>query len=116
MLSDSLYFKNIANNSGVFPALIEAAEEEEIKETILAYTILLNSKEKLSTKELDRTIEDWFAKTYNKDIDFDVEDALNKLKRLEIGKEENGKWGVIPINEALLKIDGIWDNIFKYNN
>lgn len=116
MLSDSLYFKNIANNSGVFPALIEAAEEEEIKETILAYTILLNSKEKLSAKELDRTIEDWFAKTYNKDIDFDVEDALNKLKRLEIGKEENGKWGVIPINEALLKIDGIWDNIFKYNN
>jgi hypothetical protein len=116
MLSDSLYFKNIANNSGVFPALIEAAEEEELKETILAYTFLLTSEEKLSANELDEKIEDWFMKTYNKNIDFDVEDALDKLKRLEIGIEENGKWSVIPIQEALVKIDGIWDNIFDYSN
>ncbi len=116
MLSDSLYFKNIANNSGVFPALIEAAEEEEIKETILAYTFLSKSEHALTARELDDQIENWFMETYQKDIDFDVEDALGKLKRLGIGFEKDGKWDVIPIEKALVKVDEIWDNIFTYNS
>ncbi len=116
MLSDSLYFKNIANNSGVFPALIEAAEDEELKETILAYTLLSNSEKKLTATELDEKIEKWFLDTYKKDIDFDVEDALAKLKRLGIGYEVDGKWDVISIEESLVKVDEIWDNIFTYNS
>lgn len=115
MLSDSLYFKNIANNSGVFPAIIDAAEEEELKETILAYTFLLMSKEPITAKELDDNIEEWFKKKFNKDIDFDVEDALKKLEKLRIGIESNGKWTVIPIENALANVDEIWDSIFTYN-
>jgi hypothetical protein len=116
MLSDSLYFKNIANNSGVFPAIIDTAEDEELKETILAYTFLLMSKEPLSAKELDEKIEEWFQSKFNKDIDFDVEDALKKLEKLKIGMQDNGKWTVIPIENALAKVDEIWDSIFTYNN
>lgn len=116
MLSDSLYFKNIANNSGVFPALIDAAEEEELKETILAYIFLLTSQEPLTAKTLDEKIEDWFRTKFNKEIDFDVEDALLKLQRLEIGFESEGKWTVLPIEKALMRIDKIWDEIFLYNN
>ncbi|MFM7667288.1 MAG: TMEM143 family protein [Bacteroidota bacterium] len=115
MLSDSLYFKNIANNSGVFPAIIDAAEEEELKETILAYTFLLMSKEPITAKELDDKIEEWFKKKFNKEIDFDVEDALKKLEKLRIGIESNGKWTVIPIENALANVDEIWDSIFTYN-
>ena len=115
MLSDSLYFKNIANNSGVFPAIIDAAEEEELKETILAYTFLLMSKEPITAKELDDNIEEWFKKKFNKDIDFDVEDALKKLEKLRIGFQSNGKWTVIPIENALANVDEIWDSIFTYN-
>ena len=115
MLSDSLYFKNIANNSGVFPAIIDAAEEEELKETSLAYTFLLMSKEPITAKELDDNIEEWFKKKFNKDIDFDVEDALKKLEKLRIGIQSNGKWTVIPIENALANVDEIWDSIFTYN-
>jgi hypothetical protein len=116
LLSDSLYFKNIANNSGVFPALIDAAEEEELKETILAYTFLLTSTEPLTAKALDEEIEDWFRTKFNKEIDFDVEEALLKLERLNIGIESKGKWTVVPIENALIRIDKIWDEIFLYNN
>ena len=41
-LSDNLYFKNLDNNAGVFHTLIDAAEEEDFKEAILAYSFLLN--------------------------------------------------------------------------
>ena len=115
MLSESLYFRNIANNSGVFPTLIDAAEEEELKETILAYTFLLRSPDLLNSQELDERIERWFKDTYQKEIDFDVEDALYKLQRLGISIEKNGKYGVVPISDALEKVDEIWDNIFTYN-
>ena len=115
MLSDSLYFKNIANNSGVFPALIDGAEEEELKETILAYTFLLMSNEPISAKDLDEKIEDWFRIKFNKEIDFDVTDALIKLERLRIGIESNGKWSVLSTENALRRIDEIWDGIFSYN-
>ena len=55
-LSDNLYFKNLDNNAGVFHTLIDAAEEEDIKEALLAYTFLLKSKSGLSAQMLDEQI------------------------------------------------------------
>jgi hypothetical protein len=115
MLSDSLYFKNLGNNSGAFYSLLNSSEEEELKETILAYTFLHKSKEPLTAEELDHQIESWFKTTLNTDLDFDVEDALFKLKNIGLGIETNGKWEVIPLDKALIRIDEIWDGIFEYN-
>lgn len=115
MLSDSLYFKNLGNNSGVFPALIDASEEEELKETILAYAFLNKSQQPLTAKELDAQIEFWFKDKFQLIIDFDVEDALNKLKKIGLGTETNGKWSVLPLDKALIRVDEIWDGIFDYN-
>jgi hypothetical protein len=115
MLSDSLYFKNLGNNSGAFYSLLNSSEEEELKETILAYTFLNKSKKPLTAEELDNQIEYWFKTTLNTDLDFDVEDALFKLKNIGLGIEANGKWEVIPLDKALIRIDEIWDGIFEYN-
>jgi hypothetical protein len=115
MLSDSLYFKNLGNNSGVFPALIDASEEEELKETLLAYAFLNKSKQALSAEELDKQIELWFKEVFDLTIDFDVEDALLKLKKIGLGSEVNGKWTVLPLEKALAQVDEIWDGIFDYN-
>jgi hypothetical protein len=41
---------------------------------------------------------------------------LLKLERLNIGIESKGKWTVVPIENALIRIDKIWDEIFLYNN
>jgi len=114
-LSDSLYFKNLGNNSGAFYSLLNSSEEEEIKETILAYAFLNRSKNPLTSAELDNQIESWFKTKLNTDLDFDVEDALYKLKNIGLGIETNGKWEVIPLDKALVRIDEIWDGIFDYN-
>jgi hypothetical protein len=115
MLSDSLYFKNLGNNSGAFYSLLNSSEEEELKETILAYTFLSRSKNPLTAEELDNQIESWFKSKLNTDLDFDVDDALTKLKNIGIGIETNGKWEVISLNKALVRVDEIWDGIFDYN-
>lgn len=115
MLTDSLYFKNIGNNSGVFPMLIDTSEEEELKETILAYAFLSKSKEPITAEELDTQIENWFETEFEFKLDFDVEDALYKLKNIGLGLENNGKWSVLPLDHALARVDELWDNIFEYN-
>jgi hypothetical protein len=115
MLSDSLYFKNLGNNSGAFYSLLNSSEEEELKETILAYTFLNRSGNPLTAEELDSQIESWFKTKLNSDLDFDVEDALFKLKNIGLGFESDGKWRVIPLDKALIRIDEIWDGIFEYN-
>ena len=115
ILSDSLYFKNIGNNSGAFYSLLNSSEEEVLKETILAYTFLYKSEYPITAHELDSQIESWFAAKLNTHLDFDVQDALSKLKSIGLGIESNGKWTVIPLKKALITIDAQWDNVFDYN-
>ena len=115
MLSDSLYFKNLGNNSGAFYSLLNSSEEEILKETILAYAFLHKSETPLTAEELDHQIESWFAAALKTDIDFDVKDALLKLQNIGLGFETNGKWNVIPLENALIQIDELWDNVFDYN-
>ena len=115
MLSDSLYFKNIGNNSGAFYSLLNSSEEEVLKETILAYSFLNKSETSLTEAELDHQIESWFKTKHNTNLDFDVKAALLKLKNTGLGFETNGKWEVIPLDKALIRIDEIWDGVFEYN-
>jgi hypothetical protein len=115
ILSESLYFKNLGNNSGAFYSLLNSSEEEELKETILAYAFLNRSHNPLTAEELDNQIESWFKTKLHTDLDFDVTDALFKLKNIGLGIETKGKWRVIPLNKALIRIDEIWDGVFKYN-
>ena len=65
---------------------------------------------------MDTQIEEWFNKEFNLEIDFEVDDALKKLKKLKIATEQNGSWSVLPIDEALICIDNLWDNLFNFNN
>lgn len=115
MLTDSLYFKNMGNNSGVFPMLIDSAEEEELKETILAYAFLSISQEPISAEMLDNQIENWIQTAFQIQLDFDVEDSLHKLKHIGLGFEVNRKWTVLPLDKALVKVDALWDGIFDYH-
>ncbi|MDX6182719.1 TMEM143 family protein [Flavobacterium sp. Fl-77] len=115
ILSDSLYFKNLGNNSGAFYSLLNSSEEEVLKETILAFAFLNKSNHPLTAEELDNQIESWFATKLDTYLDFDVNDALQKLKNIGLGIETDGKWQVIAIDKALIQIDELWDGVFDYN-
>ena len=83
-LAERLYFKVLDNNAGVFHHLIDDAEEEDNKEAILAYYFLCTRKVDLTEPQLDAEIERWFAEQHGCKLDFEVDDAMGKLERLEL--------------------------------
>ena len=114
LLAENLYFKNLDNNAGVFHHLIDVAEEEECKETILAYYHLLTSKQPLTAAELDKKIELWFVDKYKCTLDFEMHDALAKLVRFDLVKEIKGKYLAKPLSDSNKQLDSLWDGYFNY--
>jgi hypothetical protein len=115
-LSDNLYFKNLDNNAGVFHTLIDAAEEEDFKESILAYTFLLKASDGLSAGTLDTEIESWFEKKYQCDLNFEISDALTKLEQMQLVECKNEKYYPLSLDTAKQQLDLQWDNLFNFKN
>ncbi len=113
-LLSGLYFRNLGNNSSMIQYAVNEAEEEETKEAILGCYFLLKSEEELTQRELDNEIEDWFEENGVK-IDFEVEDALNKLQDLGLTERVDEVWKVLDLEGALERLDHLWDNYYKYN-
>jgi hypothetical protein len=114
-LSENLYYRNLDNDAGVFHHLLDAAEEEEVKEAVLAYHFLRAADGPLTAEELDGRIEKWFATTWDATFDFEVEDGVGKLRRLRLLEEEQGRLTAVPLDEAKRRLDETWDNLFTYN-
>lgn len=115
-LAENLYHKNLDNNAGVFFNIIDAAEEEECKEAILAYYHLLTCKQSLDKIHLDKNIEQWFRESYQCELDFEIEDAVQKLEQLNLVKTEGNIYHAIDIEQANQILDKHWDDIFTFNN
>lgn len=111
-LTDNLYFKNLANNRSVLGALVDRAEGEELKESLLAYRFLL--EEPLALEALDERIEAWLRDRYEADVDFDATDALDKLDRLGLAEREGDVWRATPLPDALRRLDTDWDAYFDF--
>ena len=115
-IAKSLYFKDKGNNQGVFTMLIDSAEEQECKEAMMAYYFLLNSNKKMSEETLDNVIEEWMEIKHKIKIDFEVDDAIKKLEKMDlVSCDTNGILTVLNLDEALSHMDYIWDNYFEYN-
>ena len=113
-LTDSLYFKNLDNNQGVFHHLIDAAEEEEFKEAMLAYYFLLTENKDLNLGSLDQVIEEWFREKLHCPMDFEVNDAIDKLLRLNLVEKYNGFIKAKSLKKCNQILDNTWDNYFDY--
>ena len=123
-VTETLFFKNLATNSSVFQHIIDAAEEEECKEMILAYYHLLLHPEPLTPEALDDLIEQWMADKLDTLIDFDIAGPLGNLAKLEaplsdvdgplLRYDDAGRCHVLPLEQARRVIDHLWDNFFVY--
>jgi hypothetical protein len=114
-LAENLYFKNLDNNAGVFHHLIDAAEEEEFKEALLAYLFLSRNDSGLTRRALDEAVESWLEKGWDCVIDFEVDDALAKLERWELVTRQSERLVALPLADAKARLDRTWDNFFNYH-
>ena len=132
-VTDTLFFKNLANHSSAFQLLVDIAEEEECKEVILAYYHLLTSPQPLTPQQLDSKIEQWMEEKAQIKINFDIQGPLQNLAEIR-GKITNdgsdeqdqslipllsydayGYCQVLPLTQARILIDYVWDHIFEFN-
>lgn len=91
-LTENLYFKLLDNNAGVLFRVLDEAEESECKESLLAYYFLLAEQAPMTAQQLDQAIEAWFAARWQCQLDFEIDDALEKLKLLDLATEVEGCW------------------------
>ena len=115
-ISKDLYFKGQANNAAVLNMIIDLAEEQEVKEALLAYTFLLVDQDGHHTREsLDQRIEAWLQDTFSVEVGFEVDDALRKLENLKLmQKDSDGSLSVLSIDKSLKILDNYWDHIYGY--
>lgn len=102
-VSDNVYFRNINSNAGFFDFVVGASEESEVKEALLAYVFLSRSDAPLTLDALDKQIEDWLTKTFGVQVDFDEQDALDKLERIGLVQEKPDGLVAIPMDKALAR-------------
>jgi hypothetical protein len=114
-LADTVYFRNIANNSGVLDLLVGAGEEQDAKEAFLAYAILRREGRPLVKAEIDNFCEAFLRERFALEIDFEIQDALAKLERLGLVTLEGGAYTAIAPAEALTKLDAAWDGLFNFS-
>ena len=70
----------------------------------------------LSKAELDRQIERWFEAEWNCCIDFEIEDALQKLHTLGLVEESDDKLAAVDPERGIRLLDQRWDNFFVSEN
>ena len=132
-MSQDLYHKNLDNNVGVIQYLVDNIEDQEFKESFIAYMLLHKSPTPLTAKELDAEAE-VFINKYFKDveIDFEIDDALAKITEAQespqmgstelqlplittiIGEDGVVRYQAKNMSDALTAMDKQWDNFFRY--
>jgi hypothetical protein len=113
-LSESLYFRNLDNDAGVFHHLLDAAEEAEVTEALLAYHCLRRAGVPLTPSELDSRVESWLTANGATAVDFEIEDGVRKLHELALVAEADGRLVAVELTEARLRLDAAWDEVFTY--
>lgn len=120
--SKSLYYRNLSNNVGAITSLVTLAEEQEMKETLLAFFALQTAPDRAMTEaQIDRFIERWLLERFKFDVDFEVDDALRKLreKRLAAETESIGADGektvlyrAVELRRAVETLDEDWKRLY----
>jgi|GEM_PF-488159 len=111
VMAQNLYFHSLADNRGVLIMIADRAAEEDVKEEMLLYSVLV--KETVHRRDLgsvDRAIEEYLTKSFGVNVDFDLEDALSRLLADEIVTESpDGMLIALSPEAAATHIDEKWD-------
>jgi hypothetical protein len=111
-LTDNIYYRNVNNNSGIFNYIIGEAEEQDWKEALLAYYGLLTAQAPLTREALGARVAELLARVFGVSTSFEIDDALARLKRLDLLGETDGRFSVSPLADALVRLDKEWAEFF----
>ena len=116
MLAQRLFFHSLSNNRGVLTLLVDRAEEEDIKEEMLAYFFLqrypMPPEELRENGKLDVMIEQFLTQEFDVIVDFDLEDALKRLNADQLlAVDANNIISALPPAEACAILERKWRSL-----
>ena len=111
-LTDNVYYRNVNNNSGIFSYLIGEAEDQDWKEALLAYFCLLTASAPLAREALKARVEELLVRRFGVSADFAIDAALARLKGLDLVRESGDMLSVLPLPDALSRLDREWQDFF----
>lgn len=105
-LTQSLYYQNLDNNAGVFHRLLDAAEEQECREAILAYFFLWREAGEAgwTPDVLDDHVEEYLHRRTGLKVDFEIGDALEKLVTLKLVETLGDAYRAVPLTGPLARL------------
>lgn len=111
VMAQNLYFHSMADNRGVMIKIADRAAEEDVKEEMLLYSVLVKERaRRADLPAIDRAIEQYLAGVFDVSVDFDLSDALDRLIRDGLVTEEpDGTLNTLSPRAAALHIDHLWD-------
>jgi len=112
-LTDNIYYRNVNNNSGIFNYIIGEAEDQDWKEALLAYYGLLTAPAPLTCEVLEARVEQLLTRGFGVATEFEIDDALARLKRLDLLREAEGRFSVPPLPDALARLDQAWAQLLR---
>jgi len=111
-ITDNIYYRNVSNNAGIFAYMIGEAEDQDWKEALLAYYCLLVAQTPPTREALDAQAEELLARVFGVSVDFEIDDALARLKPLDLLAETDSRLSVPPLADALARLDKEWKDFF----
>ena len=115
-LTRNLYYQNLDNNAGVLYRILDEAEEQEFREIVLGYYLLWQGAdaEGWTEEQLDRKVETYLLSLLEVDVDFEVSDAMAKLRRLGLVEPGDGPhWRPVAIERVLAYLGQNWSTFFR---
>jgi Protein of unknown function (DUF3754) len=109
-MTQQLYYQNLDNNAGVFCRLIDEAEDEETKETILAYFLLwTRASQDWTAQSLAEAVPNLLREHTGERYQFEARQAIAKLERLGLLTHNAGRLEAVDPGEGLRRLSNRWN-------
>lgn len=100
LITQSMYDKQLDSGRGTLLHLCDDVIQQEVKEVIIAYYILMEQG-KATLKDLDMWCEELIKTEFNANCNFEVEDAVQKLVKLKIVAQDSvGRFYCVGLKRA----------------
>jgi hypothetical protein len=113
-LTQVLYFQNLDTNTGVLHRVLDEAQEQECRESLLAYFLLWlrAPAEGMPRQALRDAVHTFLTQRAELHVEFEIDDALADLEKMGLLEKTATGFRVQPLRPALELLENAWKTYF----
>eukprot|EP00879_Flechtneria_rotunda_P009320 GHRR01009757.1.p1 GENE.GHRR01009757.1~~GHRR01009757.1.p1 ORF type:complete len:399 (+),score=148.54 GHRR01009757.1:1103-2299(+) len=114
-MTSALYDKMQDSQEGVVSVIVEEMADQQLKQMLVAYMLLIIKDRPLTHQDLDVACEEFLYKDFDHAIDYELASALPRLKSWRLVHENaQGKLQALPMREAIALLESAWSTAYKF--